>query len=280
MIKNVNMASLIKKINDWFIKSSTIFIVILFIAIIPLYIIFLGKYINDKIVNILVALAAIISTYFLYLAFREAKKANELKINEPLLNQFDKEVTELENKSNNTIFSADGAKLLSICIDYNVNIILLMTYSSYYSTLITLIDRIDENDNYREIIKQLGNYERLFINEENDKNIGIALNKISTAMMSITSNYSSIYYKYYTIDNSDIEAKHKVFLFNRLSKLRNEHIKLINDLTKDTDNGKMLKNMTFLYYNYADTITKAPMPDFNYIVMLNGLIDKIQTKYN
>ena len=102
-----------KKIYNWLrsdLKSIGAVQIILIILIVPLYIIFLGDYLNSQAINILIALAAIVSTCFLYLAFRESKKANDLKRNEPVFENFKSEIVEIETKSKECIFSEEALK--------------------------------------------------------------------------------------------------------------------------------------------------------------------------
>jgi len=85
-----------KDFFSWFFKYNNAFVIILIILIAPLYIIFFGKYLNEKTKNVLIAGAAITSTCFLYFAFKESRKGNELKTQEHFYTILEKQVTEVE----------------------------------------------------------------------------------------------------------------------------------------------------------------------------------------
>src|SRR5450759_2743955 len=88
-----------KIIISWFLKNVPVLNTLLLLIGIALLIIDFGIYLTDKSVDILVAIAAISTTFFLFLAFRESKKANDYNISQPLFEEFEHQIEDLKLKS-------------------------------------------------------------------------------------------------------------------------------------------------------------------------------------
>ena len=108
-----------KKINSWISEHSLILLLVLIIAVIPLYVFQFNEFFTDNsikliglIVDIFVALAAVISTYFLFLTFKQAKVANELKIYESSFEEFGCQIAEKEKLVNTSVFSDEEEKII------------------------------------------------------------------------------------------------------------------------------------------------------------------------
>ena len=83
-----------KRIIEWFLKNRFVISAFLSIVIIALLIIIFGVHIDVNSVNILLAFAAVVSTFFLFMTFWETRKANDIKIYEPVFDDLNKKVIE------------------------------------------------------------------------------------------------------------------------------------------------------------------------------------------
>jgi len=211
-----------KKIYNWLrsdLKSISAFQIILIILIVPLYIIFLGDYLNSQTINILIALAAIVSTCFLYLAFRESRKANELKRNEPLFENYKNEIAELEAQSRECIFTEDALQFLSDQIKFKVDFLKMFTFGRFLSPFLRLFTLLNSNENYKNILNCIGDSKQACIDNGISQDMGSALNKIYIAIIRLSSYYSKTHFLYSSIDRSEIDTKHKILLFEKLNDL-------------------------------------------------------------
>jgi len=108
-----------KKILEFITKQILAILVLFFIVVIGLYIIEFAGYVSDKAERILTVFAAISSTFFLFLAFLESRKSNELKTQEHFYFELEKQVAEIEEKSSHLVFQ-DTVYLLRL--DYPISI--------------------------------------------------------------------------------------------------------------------------------------------------------------
>jgi hypothetical protein len=234
-----------KKVYYWLrsdLKSIGTFQIILIILIVPLYIIFLGDYLNSQAINILIALAAIVSTCFLYLAFRESRKANELKRNEPLFENYKNEIAELEAQSRECLFTEDALQFLSDQIKFKVDFLKMFTFGRFLSAFLRLFTLLNSNENYKNVLNCIGDNKQACIDNGISQDMGSALNKIYIAIIRLSSYYSKTHFLYSSIDRSEIDTKHKILLIEKLNDLDSDFRRLNKYFSEDSEELKILKN--------------------------------------
>jgi hypothetical protein len=272
-----------KKVYYWLrsdLKSIGAVQIILIILIVPLYIIFLGDYLNSQAINILIALAAIVSTCFLYLAFRESRKANELKRNEPLFENFKNEIAQLEAQSRECIFNEDALQLLSDRIKFKVDFLKMFTFGRFLLPFERLFTLLNSNENYKFILKSIGKSQQVGINNGISQDMGSALNQIYIAIIRLSSYYSKTHFLYSSIDRSEIDTKHKILLFEKLNVLDSDFRRLNKYFSEDSEELKILKNFRWFDYEYgSNTFTIVPMNEWILINSMYGRTQEFLEKY-
>jgi hypothetical protein len=198
--------------------------IILIILIAPLYIIYFSNYLDDKSVNILIAVAAIVSTYFLYLAFRESKKGNELKVLEAELQYLEKRVYEQEKISQEKLFSDSDIQYIESIIPGSHQILTRIQFSRFVDSLTDLLSLIEKHPNYQEVLHKYSSNSSVLKPE--DKN-NTKLIELSTTFGIIQNRFNEVTFSnfmeksnlYNSIHYSSILREQKELFINRLNKV-------------------------------------------------------------
>jgi hypothetical protein len=88
----------------WLLKKMTSIVIFIIIIAVAILIDVYGTDIPVNSVNVLLAVAAVFSTFFLYLAFNESRISNALKRSELIIDQIDKDINAFDIKSKESIF--------------------------------------------------------------------------------------------------------------------------------------------------------------------------------
>lgn len=236
---------MIKKIINWVFKGENIPIVIIIIFIIPLYVIFFANYVNEKTVEFLIAIAAIVSTIFLYLALRENWIANRLKAIEPKFNDLINEVQKLEEKSYKCIFSETHC--ISSRINYPDDFASGTNYLNFVN-LLNLYNAIRIDTSYKYCIEKLGNNDEIVIVfDEKIKGLDLVMNQFIEGNRNIMSFLFSISFLYGEIDKSELINTQKKYLFDKMNILyKNFSTFYKTMMEKGSDKYEMYNN----FYNF------------------------------
>jgi hypothetical protein len=269
---------MLKKMKEYILEI----LVILLIIVIGLYIINYAESFSSKAVNLITSIAAAISTFFLFLAFRQSKLSNDLKISEPFFNKIVKEISDIENKSNENAFSDPSGKLVSQHINYSDIKIRDFTYQNFAVSLLDLITHIEDNTKYPIIIDSLLNKRALDIKDvtaEDYKGIRTVLDRIRFYHASFMLLYTKIYMKYSEIHNSDLNLKHKKFLFEKLDKLCTSHDIIHDIFRRNQDSFAPFRDFKIIS-TYDDDNVQITKLDYGYLLNIYDRINEIKTKYN
>jgi hypothetical protein len=236
-----------KKFIDRLFKDFNSIIIILIILIVPLYIIYFGKYLDDKTVNILIAVAAIVSTCFLYLAFRESKKSNQLKIYEVEFSYLENRVREQEKKANERIFSSEDIEFINDIIPLSRDLLKNVTYSRFVHTLSAVFSTVEKDPTYILIKEKYGKNGHHFV--PIDKNgskiieLSSALEKLQMSIFRVASeSFMDIAILYKSIHYSSILKEQKELLINRLNRISADYSYLAKNKDKESEVLSVLKN--------------------------------------
>lgn len=151
------------------VSSIAIFIfIIIVVVLIDVY----GTDISTNTVNVILAVGASASTYFLYLAFKENKKSNVLiKEQNKILqaqskyNDYRNEINELREKGNRLIFSDNDSKF--IADKYNAPLS-ETNYFNFFQMIYTFYSIIENDSCHQKYIKNLTSDKIIDIIDEND----------------------------------------------------------------------------------------------------------------
>lgn len=215
-----------KRLLKWFRKFINEILVLLLIIVIALYIIYFAESVSEKAIDLLVALAAIVSTFFLFLAFWQSKLSNDLKINEPFLNQIEKKILEKETKAKQLVM-VEFNKELSQALKTSSIAIQDLSYSSFIFPISTALSHFQENTIYSKFLDLIeGSNKPVLIRDKYDvddaTNISLAFMVLRRGIRAIVYNYIEIYFIYETIDNSSLPIKQKKYFIDRLNEIMHD----------------------------------------------------------
>lgn len=222
---------MIKKFLTWIFKRENSPIVILFLLVVPLYIIFLGTYINEKTTNFLLSMAAVISTVFLYLALRENWKTNHLKTIEPKFNDLLSRVKYFEERSSQCIFTEPYSISSKIYFPGD----LISTICSYnFLKLIDLFNAVREDHRYKTCIEMLGTNDIVTL-EDNEcaKEIDVVMNQLIEAHRNLWHFHFNLSFLIPDIEESDLLDDQKKYLLERISEIHKDFSTFYKNLSNE-----------------------------------------------
>lgn len=268
---------------SWFFKYNNVFVVILLILIVPLYIIFFGEYFTEKTKNILTACAAIFSSCFLFLAFRESRKGNELKTQEHFYTILEKQVTEVELIATNKVFSfASGVVYPEF---YELNLIKSslekIRYNYFMYPIKDVLILIEKNDHYRRCMKLIGTDKTipLDLTTLTDlKHITDTMNFIQKYISKIFMYYSDVWQLYDRIDTFTINIELKKLLIARLNATINEYFLLFDVAKEFSEINKYISEFAFFEISNTTLVSKNCALHVDIKVFINN-INTIKEKY-
>jgi hypothetical protein len=225
-----------EKIFNWLSKYLLEVLVLVMIVVIALYIIHFAESISDKVEKIITAFAAVVATFFLFLAFREAKKANDLKVYEPVFNELNKKVSEKELKANTKVFADEHILLIEKALNSNETTLDFVFYSNFVYCFLQTFSLIKSNTKYSDYIKLLDDKNLVKISTDlfdvNElKRAAFVLKILQGGLLLIIMNYIEIYFIYDSVQSSSLLTSQKKLLINRLNKtVDDEFFYILNSL--------------------------------------------------
>lgn len=246
-----------KTFSNWLKKGFNGISVLLIILIIPLYIIYFGKYINDKTVDILIAVAAIVSTCFLYLAFRESKKSNDLKISDVEYQYLDRLITEQESKANQCIYSIDDIN--NICAGFNIRPRTLkeITFSDFVYGINMVFRVIQTQEIYKKAMERLDGKLMATVPDDiiadDTLRFSSACSRVREAITEkILYNFVELFSLYKQVDSSSLIYFHKVLLINRLNSISTDYSDFNKTDRDEETEDRISFLMKFQMFAYVD----------------------------
>ena len=232
-------------------KNVSIINTLLLIIIISLLIINFGILLSDKSIDILVALAAITSTFFLFLAFKESKKANDYNTSQPLFEEFDHQIEQFKAIAKDDLFSDFTKSYINRYIKKDLLKNNEITYSKFIYPLKNLYKEITKTAIYDQYMSKLGFAKSTLIPNDTDdiilvQSMTIIFQGIQISILLLFNNYKRIYRLYESIDKSVLFISQKQILFTRLDKLYQEY-EIISKamIDKDPELEKVISFNTF-----------------------------------
>jgi hypothetical protein len=279
------------KINKWVTEHSLFLIIILFICLIPLYIIYFNTKIDEKIlsiiVNVIVAVAAVVSTFFLYLAFKESKLSNILKITEPKFDLIEKKVIEQEAKAKEFLFTENQIKLINKTTKIPPKDLYQITYSTFMAEFAIIIKAIEANQDYIKCQKDLGSSSNYQFPPNLNPIIKVRIIEIATtqilvynAIQKINKNYANNIFRIYSeIDYSNLHNEYKVFLTSRMNNVSFEISELYRIVFSENMDNVIRKFQRFDFDRRKNTLIRNNQEIFEYnLSSMLKIIDDIKRR--
>ncbi len=253
--------------------------ILLFLLLIPLYVINFQQILDREslktILDFFIVSAAIISVVFLYLAFRESRLTNTIKLSELEIKLIDKEVTELENMANKQLLSDQEILFLHKVTAFRQGELKKISYLKFVDKLNLICRSIEISEDYQYccnlLINEPFHHFQNILNEDlkaRINNLSIAFSKLFEIYKKLDGNYGKIFDTYIHINLSNLQNEHKRHFIFRLSKLD------VEDLTK-------LTQIKGIEYKVGENILVT-----NHQVYINlsippyyKIIDSIKNKY-
>ena len=233
--------------------------VLIIILIAPLYILYFGESISDKIVSILTSIAAIASTFFLFLAFKENRKSNKFKMVEYLYSELESKVIVAEKKAKDPVYTENTE---TICRELNFpkNDLMKITFSKFIWGISNLLSHLEKDLIYLKYKKLTISNLKTKLNDESMneiKNIEFIVTGIWESLLNLTMYYKSLNQLYLSIDKFPIDIELKILLFERLKVLSPEYDSCASSFLKQDGHGYYIGNYIFFQIQ-KDELVWAP----------------------
>lgn len=239
---------------------------IFIILITPLYVIFFSNYITEKAENIIVCIAAITSTIFLYLSFREARKANQLKKSDLIISDFQDEIFKADKELSKPYFDVSEEQKYQFALLKNI------TFKKFTKDLRGFVKQIINDNDFLHCEMLLSNCDNYEFNDNTSYNQIKSLLKCLVKVNYFIANLVLKEMEYLrllkAIDSSNIETVHKeilmknadniyadVIVFHYAYNRKEEFHDNINRIRlMHLENNKLIKVQPFSLNAYDETV--------------------------
>lgn len=279
-----------RKVTRWLWKNKwIIFISIAIFVIIVLFILY-GSDIDDNTTNVLMASGSMLSALFMFLAFKENRKSNEIKLKEDEFQDLKEKVHELETKANEKVFNEHIMMELSSALNYSDSELQNITYSNFIYPFHGLFAHIFNYTNYKTCIELFSGTNRYKLNKDNEVNtlkLSEIFETINKAIALLMKNYFKLYFLYEDIDLSSVHEERKKYLFNKLNRITDEYRYFFIDIidksdvsfsTNQFDSTKFLKEFETFQIDETHKVVKKTYSSFHSMGILVNYL-KFRTKY-
>jgi hypothetical protein len=279
-----------RKVTRWLWKNKwIIFISIAIFVIIVLFILY-GSDIDDNTTNVLMASGSLFSALFMFLAFKENRKGNEIRLKEDEFQDLKERVHELEAKGNEKLFNEHIVMELSSTLNYSDSELQNITFTNFIYPFHGLYAHIFNYTNYKACIELFSGTNRYKLNKDNEVNtlkLSEIFKTINKAIALLTKNYFKLYFLYEDIDVSSVHEERKKYLFNKLNRITDEYRYFFIDEidksdmsfnTNQFDSTKFLKEFETFEIDETHKLVKKTYSSFHSMGMLVNYL-KFRTKY-
>lgn len=274
----------LNKVLRWLKRYLLFFTVLLIIIVVMALIDVYGTDISSNSVNVIVAVAAGASTFFLYLAFKESKKSNLIRIYEPEFSYLEQQVSAQEIKSHEALFLTN-ANHISVALNYPLKSIKGITYKSFLIDLSKLISVIRSNSMYINCISLLDGKEKVQLPNNvfiisDAKKISSIVDIVQHSFVTLNNNFMNHYYLYRSIDNSQVITEQKVILLNRMNIISKEYFTLTDQFLNKVGLAESLSGFQIFEFTMKKELKKHDN-NFNVsILSIVSAIEEITSKYD
>ena len=282
-----------KNINNWVFNHALILLLVLVVAIIPLYAINLSSFLIDRnekimtlIVNLIVSVAAVVSIYYLYLTFQQARIANELKVSEPSFDELHQQIAEKEKLAWLSVFSNEEEKVIYETLGIKKFIGDSVYYSYFIDDMSMALNLLSTKTKYSDYLKLLNNNYHTeisldYFDLENVTKTATVLKILYTGLDKVVTYYLDNFIIYESIHKSSLQDSQKVWLLTKLNKILDDDFQILlksvfSEPTKEKgyyqnsyNRCNEIRNIIFFEYH-------AP----NYLLRLASVFVNIRPEYD
>jgi hypothetical protein len=280
----------LKRGRLWFWKNKWIILIFIVIFVIIVLFILYGSDIDNNTTNVLMAFGSMLSAFFMFLAFRETRKSNEIKLKEDEFQDLKEKVHDAEITSTERIFNEKIIKELSSTLNYSDSELQKLTYSNFIYPFHGLFTQIFNNTNYKKCIESFSGtnrYQLSTVNIEDTKKLTGTFETINKAIALLMKNYFRLFFLYEEINISSILEERKKYLFNKLNSITDEYrYFFIDEIDKSDasfninqfDSTKFLKAFETFQIDETNRIAIKSYSSFHSISMLVNYL-KFRNRY-
>jgi hypothetical protein len=230
-------------------------LVLLLISVIVLYILHFAEAFTDKAIKIITAFAAGTSTFFLYLAFTQNKKSNELKTQEHFYSELEKQVTNFENIAEKTVF-VENNYLLDFYLPFPIELTGKIKYIYFIYPIKDIFLSLEKDSSYQYCLKKIGKETSVKLDDDYEvKEVLLVMSFLRDNFQKIFIFYIEALQIYERIDQIKLEEDLKKLLVARLDANMTEYFLLFNAQNEFESIYHFLLNFTFFKLD-GRTLTK------------------------
>jgi hypothetical protein len=223
-------ATVMKKVIELYYKyeeECKVFLIINVIALLLMNLFANSDRISVK--DILTAGASVASTFFVFLAFRQTKLSNELKISDAEYHYLDRIITAQETKAEICVFSSDDIKYINSSIGINIKNLEAITYVFFIDGFNIVFRILGRNGVFKKSMEILDG--KRTASMPDDELFAIDALRLSTVISRIRStvtdkilyNFVELFSLYNQVHNSALIYSHKKLLINRLDAISTDY---------------------------------------------------------
>jgi len=218
---------------------------LLYIFLISLFVIKYGIKIEKESTDILVSFAAIVSTFFLFLAFRESKKTNKISMFQTYYDELYDKISNIKNKIDNSSLNEDELVKTDKLLFMNFNLNGQVTPSNFIYYLIQIAYKYTS---YSELNIYNEKLDKCYVKKEVSKEIcndiytlNLVISIIKQRISDLTECYRRIAELMQEVDKSKLVIDQKQNLISKLHLLSKDYLHFMNDVKNKKYDDVMLK---------------------------------------
>jgi len=274
-----------KKILAWIESHLNILFLLLFLSLIPLYIIQINLFnanslsIIKIITDIIVAFAAVASAYLFYLAFKESRLANQLKKSEVRLQFCKDKIYDYKIESKKPLFKNEEIKTLVNLLPLESEELASCCYEDFFIILHELVEGFKSLKFYNEILTELDSTEYHYPSITNRELIQLmkALDIYEDFINKILDNFYNVFSIISDINWSHIDKEQRFELIKEINDNIGDYILLGYGLKNGKGILKKIREFELFNYESESRISKSKINFDSYIDMFNKVYDIFDT---
>jgi hypothetical protein len=266
------------KIKNFLEKHQFVILFALIIAVTGLTILYVGENINENPTDVLISLAAIFSSIFLFLAFKETQRSNRIVICQKIYDEFWNRINNMEARMNLEVFDEKEIQQLShirISRNFRYN-----NFSEYSFNILQIIkDRLVHYEVFSKRFNEL--LDEIDGQLTNLKNLIDEIEIINYKFYRYFGTILSLKEIHKDIDGSILEKEYKEILLRKLTSISSDYLQFGQKMN-DPKSSELIFLKVPKLKSDQNNIWSAEAEDFfafEFFVSSYKEIDKVYKKY-
>jgi hypothetical protein len=255
-------------------------LVLILIIVVGLYIIKFAPSVSDKAEKLIASFAAVAATFFLYLAFMESKKSNELATQEHYYFELEKQIIEIERIAEKRVFNDSSIIKLSE-IKFPVQILETIRYANFIYGIKGLYSHLEIDKSYQKCKSLIGDIKSIEIDNQTMQELRYIINLMSflnDQLGKLLIYYTDVTDIYGRIDSFKLSRDLKKLLIARLNATMTEYFLLFEPQNEYIELAKYFTNFYF-YQSKGNTLIKKGVGVHVEVRVFYNIIKKIRDSY-